>query len=403
MEGTNKYTPDSENKISETTDTITFSYCDHKGNPIFKTKEIFKNEKKVIFYPFSINNIDQSIRPKRIKRLELVGWNYDQIPLDFKTDGKYGLRTQRAKSFFSLLYHKYKSITTFTIGINIANSFKTDHISLNWADLNSIFNEIYREKKIYDRERVFLINKELSKINPTIIHKTRQLGAGDLNRYLSKYDSFDKVTTQDLSALSGVLDLVPPSVIKTTSNFLKSKEHINVVYLQDIMKQFEALMSSAKDNEKQWQSFFEKNSWILSHLFPFEVILRQREAYLGGKTFENKDGRVVDFLFENGFKDNFALLEVKTHKKELLKKRPYRSPDVFVMSDDLSGGLNQCLDQKDSFSRDYGQKFQSLDPKTILIIGQKSLLSDEQKKCFELLRASQKHTEIVYPPDQLQV
>src|SRR5690606_4781637 len=97
----------------------------------------------------------------------------------------------------------------------------------------------------------------------------------------------------------------------------------------------------------------------------FEVILRKKEAYLGGKTFENQDGRVVDFLFENGFKDNFALLEVKTHKKELLKKRPYRNPDVFVMSEDLSGGLNQCLDQKDTFLREHGQKYQSLDPKTI--------------------------------------
>jgi len=154
-------------------------------------------------------------------------------------------------------------------------------------------------------------------------------------------------------------------------------------------------MSVKNDNEKQWQSFFGKNSWILNHLFPFEVILRKQEAYVGGKTLENEDGRVVDFLFENGFQDNFALLEIKTHKKELLKKTAYRKPDVFAYSDDLSGGISQCLDQKDVFLRDFGNREKIIDPKAILVIGMKSNMSEHQKKCFELLRSNQKNIDII--------
>jgi hypothetical protein len=113
------------------------------------------------------------------------------------------------------------------------------------------------------------------------------------------------------------------------------------------------------------------------------------------KTIKNEDGKVVDFLYENGFKDNYALIEIKTHKKELLKTRAYRGDDVFVMADDLSGGINQCLDQKDVFLRDFGKDLKPIDPKSILIIGQKRDLSANQKKCFELLRANQKNVDIV--------
>lgn len=65
------------------------------------------------------------------------------------------------------------------------------------------------------------------------------------------------------------------------------------------------------------------------------------------------------------------------------------------MSDDLSGGIGQCLDQKDMFVKNFGLQNASLDPKSILVIGMKNDLSTDQKNCFELLRSSQKNVEIV--------
>src|SRR5690606_36823473 len=91
----------------------------------------------------------------------------------------------------------------------------------------------------------------------------------------------------------------------------------------------------------------------------------------------------------------FALIEIKTHKKELLKKVPYRKPSTFCMSDDLSGGIAQCLDQKDTYIKDFGNKYPTFDPKCILIVGRKDNLSSNQKNCFELLRANQSTVDIV--------
>lgn len=392
---TDNKTPNQENLKESTAEKDIYYYYDENQKPIFKTKEIFKNIKRIIFYPYSVSNKDNTIKSKRIRKIEFVDWSLDQIPKDFKTDGKYGLRTQRTKSFFSVLYSRYRQVIDYKIGPNIQTKFMQKAIHLNWTDLKQILSLIQKEKMAYDRERVFLINKELAKINKTIVVKPRLLPSGDLSRYLSRFDSYTKVSAQDLSALSGVLDLIPPSVIETTSNFLRSKDKINEVYLEDVIDKYEKLLLATKDNEKQWQDFFEKNAWVLSHLFPYEVILRKREAFVGGKTIENDEGRIVDFLFTNGFTDNFALIEIKTHKKELLKKVPYRKPSTFCMSDDLSGGIAQCLDQKDTYVKDFGNKYPTFDPKCILIVGRKDNLNSNQKNCFELLRANQTTVDIV--------
>ncbi|NGM65433.1 Shedu immune nuclease family protein [Sphingobacterium sp. SGR-19] len=392
---TNNKAPNQENLRESTSEKDIYYYYDENQKPVLKTKEIFKNTKLIIFYPYSVSNKDNTVKAKRIRKIEFVDWSLDQIPNDFKTEGKYGLRTLRARSFFSLLYSRYKEISEYKVGPNIQTSFKKKSIQFKWSDLKQIFNTIQKEKLSYDRERNFLISKELAKINKTIVVKPRLLPSGDLSRYLSRFDSYTKVSAQDLSALSGVLDLIPPSVIETTSNFLRSKDKINEVYLEDVINKYEKLLSATKDNEKQWQDFFEKNTWVLSHLFPYEVIIRKREAFVGGKTIENDEGRIVDFLFTNGFTDNFVLIEIKTHKKELLKKVPYRKPSTFCMSDDLSGGIAQCLDQKDTYVKDFGNKYPSFDPKCILIVGRKDNLNSNQKNCFELLRANQSTVDIV--------
>jgi hypothetical protein len=391
-----KYTPNEENITTDNANKTIFSYCDSDGNPIFKAKEIFKNENKFIYYPYSVNPTDGSVKSKKIKTIELKGWsNQSDIPNDFKVSSRYGLRSSRIKQFTQVLYSKFKEVEKLTIGININNRFSAKTVSLNWSDLLPILKKIGNEKRWYDRTRKLMINNEIAAITTKLDKQKTYLNAGQLDAFLKKFDSFEKVSKTDIESLSTVMETAPPSKISVTSNFIKTRDKINKVFIEDIIKNFERLMSATNDNEKQWQTFFGKNSWILNHLFPFEVILRKQEAYVGGKTLENEDGRVVDFLFENGFQDNFALLEIKTHKKDLLKRTAYRKPDVFAYSDDLSGGISQCLDQKDVFLRDFGNAERIIDPKAILVIGMKSKLNEHQNKCFELLRGNQKNVDIL--------
>lgn len=391
-----EYKPNEENITTDNSTKTVFSYCDDKGKVIHKAKEIFKKEDKFIYYPYSVNPTDGSVKSKKLHTIELRGWKkQSDIPNDFKITSRYGLRSNRLRQFTQVLYSKFKEVEKLTVGININNRFSTKTVSINWADLLPILKKIGDEKRWYDRTRKLMINNEIAEITTKLDKVKTYLNAGQLDAFLKKFDSFEKVTKADIESLSTVMETAPPSKISVTSNFIKTRDKINKVFIEDIIKNFERLMSSKVDNEKQWQKFFGTNSWILNHLFPFDVILRKQEAYVGGKSFENEDGRIVDFLFQNGFQDNFALLEIKTHKKDLLKKSAYRKPDVFSYSDDLSGGISQCLDQKDVFMKDFGKEQKILEPKAILVIGMKSNLDGHQTKCFELLRANQKNVDIL--------
>lgn len=391
-----KYKPNEENITIDNATKTVFSYCDDDGKPIHKAKELFKKENTFIYYPYSVNPTDGSVKSKKIHTIELKGWSkQSDIPNDFKITSRYGLRSNRIRQFTQVLYSKFKEVEKLTIGININNRFSTKTVSLNWSDLLPILKKIGNEKRWYDGTRKLMISNEMAVITTKLEKQKAYLNAGQLDAFLKKFDSFEKVSKADIESLSTVMETAPPSKISVTSNFIKTRDKINKIFIEDIIKNFERLMSAKNDNEKQWQTFFGKNSWILNHLFPFEVILRKQEAYVGGKTLENEDGRVVDFLFENGFQDNFALLEIKTHKKDLLKRTAYRKPDVFAYSDDLSGGISQCLDQKDVFLRDFGSKERIIDPKAILVIGMKSKLDEHQNKCFELLRSNQKNVDIL--------
>ena len=390
------YNPNEENITTDNENKTIFSYCDDEGRVIHKAKVIFKKENKFIYYPYSVNPTDGSVKSKKIHIIELKGWvRQSDLPNDFKVTSRYGLRSNRIRQFTQVLYSKFKEVEKLTIGINNNNRFSTKTVSLNWADLLPILKKIGNEKRWYDRTRKLMITNEIASITTKLNKEKTFLNAGQLDSFLKKFDSFEKVSKADIDSLSTVMETAPPSKISVTSNFIKTRDKINKVFIEDIIKNFERLMSAKNDNEKQWQTFFGKNSWILNHLFPFEVILRKQEAYVGGKTLENEDGRVVDFLFENGFQDNFALLEIKTHKKDLLKRTAYRKPDVFAYSDDLSGGISQCLDQKDVFLRDFGNKERIINPKAILVIGMKDNLSEHQNKCFELLRSNQKNVDIL--------
>lgn len=392
--------PQAENISLDNDSVLEYSYYDKDSKPIFKTIKVFKTENKIIIYPYFANKRTDVITQNKIKSVEFQGWdNLNDLPKDFKrVYGRivhYGLYSKSLKRILKFINYKFKDFEKLVISKHSGTRFNKKSITIKWSDLERITKQLSSELNSNDKNVKNLINNQLSQITNKIAKEPRNLYYGEFARFMDKYDSFEKLSEKDLESISKLIEQLPKSKIAVTSNFISTKNKINISYIEEILAEFKTLNASATDNEKKWQAFFEKNSWICSHLFPFDVILRQREAYVGGKTFENKDGKVVDFLFQNGFKDNYALLEIKTHKKDLLKNSAYRGTDVFPMSEDLSGGINQCLDQKDNFVKEFGKEHKPIEPKCILIIGKKSDLKNEQIKCFELIRANQKNVDIV--------
>jgi len=394
--------PQSENiKIDNSTKTVYF-YYDKAGKPVFKAKEIFKKTARILIYPYSANPLNDEITRRRIKSLEFLGWaSLESLPKYFRKEKKkkqqvfYGIYSPPLKKLLDPIYRKYPKVEKLILSLNHKTKFTHGTITINWDEMETLVRNLQRELNYHDRLKKLFIKNELTTLNRNFRKEKVEIQQNELRNFLERFDSFEKISDKDVESLSGILDRLPKSKISVTNNFIKTKEKINIAYLETIIHSYEKLLKSTGDSEKAWQTFFEQHSWIFSHLFPYEVILKQREAYVGGKTISNKDGKLVDFLMSHGFEDNYALIEIKTHKKPLLKNTAYRGDDVFAMSDELSGGINQCIDQKDTFIKDYGKEYKLFDPKTILLIGMKPDLTVHQKKCFELLRANQKSVDIV--------
>ena len=146
-------------------------------------------------------------------------------------------------------------------------------------------------------------------------------------------------------------------------------------------------------NEKCWQKFFLKHDWVLSQLFPQPLVFFESEAYTGGKTIENKNGGLCDFIYKHHMTDNVSLIEIKNPCTELMGDE-YRK-GVFNISGDLTGSINQVLKYKNDLDMEYyslvakqeGKNFRVFSPRCVVLAGKISNLNSmEKKRSFEYFR-----------------
>lgn len=396
MAAPQKTIPKSETLSRETNTRLEYNFFDENLQPIHLSKVEYKNEPKIIIYPFSYTEA-RGLTKKRVSEIEFRGWNRgERLPKLLKPGVNISLSHKKIAPLMRALYSKYPSFNKLVVDKRDGRTrFSEKTITFSLVDLERICKALAKEIATFDIRKKASVAKSLAEISTNFSPQTHSLPKGGLKRFLSLYEGDFELSAADTDEVLRVIDKMPLGNVAVTENFIETKNKINKVYLELIIEKFETLLDVKSDNEKDWQDFFEKYGWILASVFPYQVLLRAREAYLGGKTIENKEGRVVDFLYQNDFKDNYALLEIKTHTKRLLKEKPYRGEDAFSMHDDCSGAIAQCLDQKSTFLTDMGGRYPSLDPKVVLVIGQKRLLTDNQKKSFELVRNNQKNVDIV--------
>lgn len=387
--------PNTEAVHKKSAHKIEWQYFDEESNPIHLCKVIYKNKPLIQIYPYSYNS-ERGITKKRIQCIELRGWDeIKDVPTSIRSGERIGVTAGKKKLLMNYLYKQFIDFDKLVIDKNGKSRFAKKAITFSYNDYELALKAINKETRIYEIRRKTAITNNLSSITTKISERKTPLSKGALDYFLSAYNDDYSLSDNDIDSILSVLSVAPAGKVSVTENFIQTKDKINVAYLDDVINKYKSLLKVNNDNEKDWQIFFEKHGWILANLFPFHVVLRDREAYVGGKTIENKEGRVVDFLFQNGFRDNYALLEIKTHKKTIIKNRPYRNPDVYSIHEDMSGAISQCLDQKNTFMTDMGQMYKILDPKVVLVIGMKSKLNESQKNCFELVRSNQKNVEIV--------
>lgn len=387
--------PKSESIYSDNSAKTVWKYYDEESKPIHVSRVIHKHQSKIEIFPFSYSDIN-GLKSKRINHIELRGWNsIDDIPALLKTGGNVRVTTAPIKFLMSFLYNSIPDFKKLIIVKTGKTRFLDTSITFLFSDFEALVKLVRKEANTYvDRRKTTLANSVsmlTSKIDPV----ETDLPMGALDHFISLYTGDIRTSNKDIDAVLNILGNTTKHHVSVKEHFIQTKDKMNSVYLEDVISKFEKLIKVTNDNEKDWQRFFEEHGWILSNLFSFPVILHKREAYVGGKTLENTEGRVVDFLYHNGFQDNYALLEIKTHNKKLLNNIPFRQPAAYAAHKDLSESIAQCLDQKSIFIKEFGQKYSIHDPKSLLIIGNKSKLKDEQSASFELTRSNQKNIEIV--------
>ncbi|MDD5376623.1 MAG: DUF4263 domain-containing protein [Candidatus Gracilibacteria bacterium] len=196
----------------------------------------------------------------------------------------------------------------------------------------------------------------------------------------------DALSRLDISQLENIESLV------SINRFKRSKEEM------------ERNMENS-DEKGFWQPLFKREAWILSQIFSAPFVFVDDEFFVGGKRGNNQGGVFTDYLFQNSITKNIAFIEVKTPIAELVRKTTYRGKKdtdnnaVYAVSDELSGAINQLLNQKKTFlqkqdSLEESDKF-TYNTRCILISGDTNSLTEGQLKSFELYRSSLKDVEII--------
>ncbi len=204
---------------------------------------------------------------------------------------------------------------------------------------------------------------------------------------------------------NGVLDTLSANkreiAEKLPEKFAKLRNDIELVTLEKLIERYEEMLGKNLQ-ESKWQTFFNKNPFILNLAFGYPVVKIQDQVSVGVQKLSGQGEKIADFLLKNTLTNNAAIFEIKTPKTTLFKTTPYRGNDLYAPSTEFSGAINQALEQKYELQKNILYKTQNGGDHDIesyavhccLIIGTMPEGNDK-KKSFELFRRNSKDVEIV--------
>ncbi|MAI62039.1 MAG: hypothetical protein CBB87_06055 [Micavibrio sp. TMED27] len=234
-------------------------------------------------------------------------------------------------------------------------------------------------------------------------HKDIRKQDGTLARLIAKSSPVLPVHLSKVEQ-SAAIDLVSSNKSKMAKDqpeaLVKLRNDIDLVTLEKLVQTYEEMLAK-KLSEDRWQALFNENPFILNMAFGCPIIKIQDQAYVGGRKISGSGEKIADFLVKNSLSNNAALIEIKTPSTSLLNKTSYRD-GVYVASKDLSGSLNQVLDQRLKFQQNIfaiknNSKLYAMETYHVqgfLIVGTMPT-EDDKIKSFELFRGNSKDITII--------
>jgi hypothetical protein len=395
--------------FKKTATKITYYFIDKKKGINQLSKDEFLKTDKVIHYPISYKG---GSKYKNIQCIEFIGFSKlsKNPPVGVHKSANYGYGFTKHLRHFATYLDKHLEIKKVIIEKDCTSKYEMKQKIIwfnqdNLSKIKKIFESLEAE---HDRESIEQATIELNHIFPKEIKSNIATYKPDsIFRSLRRWNnSINDFTERDKSAINELFEkLSLTNDFLSNDSLIKHKEIIDTKYIESCYNDYSRLLKNTKDTpalEKKWQNFIKEKSWIFTYIFSQPIILYKDEAFVGGKNIDNKGGKIVDFLGKNNITNNISFLEIKTHKTILINNKPYRGSDVFCVSDELSGAINQVLRQRDTLQKSYATLFISgnKDYKTfnstcIVLIGSISDLTEKQQECFELFRSNSKDVDII--------
>lgn len=383
-----------------------FKYIDTEKKIDRISREVYINKDEEIHYPRGIDGKDKY---KSIKKFIYIGFK-GKLPVGVFKSVNYGWGFNKNlypfADYVNKNYH-FEEVIIEKNGKTILD-IKNKKLYISDISLSFLYNSfqvIYKKNK--DEVDSVLMNNLHLLFPKEIIKPAKSYIPNALASSLSTWgNSIEEFSDEDKNAIRELFEKLSIGTdFLTTSSLAKTKEIIDNKYIQETLKEFRKLILIKSDTpnlEKQWQTFLKNNSWIFSSIFAQPVILFKQEAYVGGKTLDNTNGKFNDFLIKSGLSDNVSFLEIKTHKTKLLDNVAYRGDDVFSMTKDFSGSISQVLNQRENFQKEFytikGKtpgNYETFNSKCVVLIGTINSLTEKQKQSFELFRNNCKDVEIL--------
>jgi hypothetical protein len=207
-------------------------------------------------------------------------------------------------------------------------------------------------------------------------------------------DIFSKIAdAKNKKAVLGNLKKLSQDDLKNISNLVSATKITAIIQVWDDNR--------TNFEEDFWQNTFKNHAWILSQIFACPYLKIGEKTYCGGKEDDYKGGVLGDFQYQNNLTGNIAFIEIKTPKDDILIGKKYRGKEgrenvIYSMHEELTGGINQILNQKKVYLKNHGEKNGKTlnNIKCVLIIG-KLPVEEDQKKSFEYYRSSLRNVEII--------
>lgn len=212
-------------------------------------------------------------------------------------------------------------------------------------------------------------------------------------RMIGNTENFElvKVLLQMITRTDSIDSLANALHNLQSDNIAQLSESINIERLTRAISIIEDNLDNS--NEEFWQSeVFKENQWVLAQVFASPCTIFQDKAYVGGKSIDNRNGNLCDFLYQNQITKNVVLIEIKTPQTAIIQG-PYRH--TYSFTQEMSGAINQVINYRDSLMKEYNdlrgnasETFSVFNPKCVVIIGKLSSLEPKQVAAFENYRNS---------------